>query len=75
MQRGDFQKLSQSFEKLCMTFEGFGEMFRADFADTCIVKISAGVDGGLSGGSSLRRPKREDPHRRQRKFLKVVEED
>ena len=31
-------------------------------------KISAGVDGGLSGGSSVRRPGSEDPHRHQRKF-------
>ena len=31
-------------------------------------KISAGVDGGLNGGSSVRRPRSEDPHRRQRKF-------
>ena len=32
-------------------------------------KISAGVDGGLSGGSSLSRPRSEDPHRHQRKLL------
>ena len=31
-------------------------------------KISAGVDGGLSGGSIVRRPGSEDPHQRQRKF-------
>ena len=31
-------------------------------------KISTGVDGGLSGGSSVHRPGSEDPHRRQRKF-------
>ena len=32
-------------------------------------KISAGVDGGLSGGSSVRRPVSKDPHRHQRKFF------
>ena len=33
-------------------------------------KISAHVDGGPSGGSSVRRPGSEDPHRRERKFSK-----
>ena len=32
-------------------------------------KISVGVDGGLSGGSSVRRSGSEDNHRRQREFL------
>ena len=40
-----------------MTSEGLGEMFEGDSAD-----ISAGVDGGLSGGSGVRRPGSEDPH-------------
>ena len=31
------------------------------------MKISASVDGGSRGGSRVRRPGREDPHRRQRK--------
>ena len=31
-------------------------------------KISAHVDGGLRGGSRVRRPGSEDPHRRERKF-------
>ena len=31
-------------------------------------KISAIVDGGPSGGSSVRRPGSEDPHRRLQKF-------
>ena len=35
-------------------------------------KISAHVDGGLSGGSRVRRPWSEDPHRRERKFDSVV---
>ena len=30
-------------------------------------KISAHIDGGLSGGSRVRRPLSEDPHRRERK--------
>ena len=38
--------------------------------DTC-AEISASVNGGLSGGSSVRRPGSEDPHRRQRKFLSL----
>ena len=29
-------------------------------------KKSAHVDGGLTGGSSVRRPGSEDPHRRER---------
>ena len=35
-------------------------------------KISALVDGGLSGGSRVRRPWSEDPHRRERKFSILV---
>ena len=35
-------------------------------------KMSTGVDGGLSGGSSVRRPGSEDPHRRQRKLLGLM---
>ena len=35
-----------------MTSEGLGEIFEGD---------SASVDGGLSGGSSMRRPGSEDP--------------
>ena len=36
-------------------------MFHAVIMSSCL-KISAGVDGGLSGGSSVRRPGSEDPH-------------
>jgi hypothetical protein len=32
-------------------------------------KISAHVDGGLSGGSRVRRPGSEDPHRRERNSI------
>ena len=35
-------------------------------------KISAHVDGGLSGGSRVRRPGSEDPHRRERKFSQLL---
>ena len=38
-------------------------------------KISAHVDGGLSGGSRVRRPGSEDPHRRERKFVKFCYPD
>jgi hypothetical protein len=41
-----------------------GEMFEGDSADTGAGKISASVDGGPSGGSRVRRPVSEDPHRR-----------
>ena len=34
-------------------------------------KISAGVDGGLSGGSSVRRPRSEVPHRLQRNLINL----
>ena len=40
-------------------------MLEGDSADTC----TASVDGGLSGGSSVRWPGSEDPHRRYRKFI------
>jgi hypothetical protein len=35
-------------------------------------KTSAGIDGGLSGGSNLRRPGNKDPHRRKRKFPHIM---
>ena len=38
-------------------------------------KISAHVDGGLSGGSRVRRPGSEDPHRRERKFIIIIQSD
>ena len=36
-------------------------------------KNSAQVDGGLSGGSRVRRPMSEDPHRRERISLMSME--
>ena len=36
-------------------------------------KKSAGVDGGLSGGSIVRRPGSEDPHRHQRNYPKYFQ--
>ena len=39
---------------------------------TCAAKISANVNGGPSGGSSIRRPMSEDPHRRQRNLREKV---
>ena len=67
--RGDFQKLSHSSENLCITLEGLGELFEADFNDRCANFFFAGVDGGLSGGLCMRRTGSEDPHRRQRNFF------
>ena len=54
-----------------MTSDGLGEMFEGDSADKGCQQISAVVDLGLSGGSSVRRPGSEDPHQRQRKFISV----
>ena len=42
--------------------------FVTPLLDTCTAKIFTGVDGGLSGGSSMRRPGSEEHHRRQQKF-------
>ena len=53
-----------------MTSEGLGEMFEGDSADTR--KISAQVDGGPSGRSSVRKLGSEEPHRRERKLTKLV---
>ena len=39
-----------------MTSEGLGEMFEGDSADTGAEKVSAHVDGGLSGGLSCADP-------------------
>ena len=36
-------------------------------------QIAVGVDGGLSGWSSVCRPRSEEPHLGQRKFLFVLE--
>jgi hypothetical protein len=36
-------------------------MVEGDSADTCARKFSGSVDGGPSGGSSVRRPRSEDP--------------
>jgi hypothetical protein len=52
-----------------MTSEGLEEMFEGDFADKCAKKHSAGVDGGLGGGSSVRRHGSKDPHWRLQKFF------
>jgi hypothetical protein len=61
---GYFQKLSQGSETSDMTSEGLGEMSEGDVHP----KISAHVHGGPSRGSSVRRPRSEDPHWRERIF-------
>ena len=54
-----------------VTFKIF-EKFEGDCRNVCR-KISAHVDGGLSGGSRVSRPGSEDPHRRERKcYLKKL---
>jgi hypothetical protein len=42
-------------------FESSGEMFEGDIADMCTKKKSAGVNGGPSRGSSVRRLGSQDP--------------
>ena len=46
-----------------MTSDWLGEMFEGDSADALAGKFPS-VDGGPSGGSSVRRAGSEDPHRR-----------
>ena len=46
-----------------MTSEGLVEIIEGDSADMC-GGISSNVDGEPSGGSHVRRPGSEDPHRR-----------
>ena len=47
-----------------MTSEGLGDMFEGDSADMCAEFFFAHVDGWAGGGSRVRRPGNEDPHRR-----------
>ena len=47
-----------------MTSEGLGEMFEGDSADMCGRKFPIVSMGGVSVGSSVRRPGSEDPNRR-----------
>ena len=47
-----------------------GDALRLLWRNVCW-KISAYVNGLLSGGSRVRRPGSEDPHRRERKFTKA----
>ena len=51
-----------------MTSEGLGEMFEGDSADPCAGKFPLTSMGGPSRGSCVRRPRSEDPNRRERKF-------
>ena len=55
-----------------MTSEGLGKMFEGDSADTCSRKFPLMLMGGASGGSSVRRPGSEDPHRHERKLIKTI---
>ena len=43
-----------------MTSEGLVEIFKV-ILQTCVMQISAGVEGGQSGGLRMRRPKSGDP--------------
>ena len=53
-----------------MTCEGLGEMFEGDSRHVRR-KNSAHVDGEPSGGSRVRKPGSEDPHRRERNLEKL----
>ena len=57
-----------------MTSEGLGEMFEGDSADTCAENYLLMSMGGRvdSGGSSVRRPRGEDPHRSERNVWIVI---
>ena len=55
-----------------MTSDGLGEMFEGDSADTCGANFRSSCLGGASGGTSVRRPGSEDPHRRERKFPYLI---
>ena len=57
-----------------MTSEGLGEMFEGDSADTCGEKFPLTSMGGPSCGSRVLRPGSEDPHRRERNFLNVLDQ-
>ena len=54
-----------------MTSEGFGEMFEGDYADMCAGKFLL-VSMGGRGGSRVRRPGCEDPHRREPKLIFIL---
>ena len=45
------------------TTRGWGKCLKVTLQNVCR-KICASVNGGLSGGSRVRRPGNEDPHRR-----------
>ena len=60
-----------------MTSEGLGEMFEGYSADMCAEKFPLMSMRVLRGGSSVRRPGSEDPHRREWKlnlFVNLKEE-
>jgi hypothetical protein len=52
-----------------MTSEGLGEVFKGDSADTCGGKFPLLSMGGRVNGQACEVTVREDPHRRERKFL------
>ena len=58
--------LSYASQTSHMTSEGLGEVFEG-----LRRKMSVHVNGGMSGGSSMRRSRSEVPHWRERKVLRV----
>ena len=54
-----------------MTLGGWGRCLMVTL-QTCMPKTSAHVNGGTSGGSSMRRPRSEDPHQREQIFYYFI---
>ena len=44
-----------------MSSKQLGDMFEGDSVDMCTKNNSVYIDGGLSGGSCVHRPRNEDP--------------
>ena len=60
-QRGDFQKLSYGSQTSDMNFEGLGEMFEGDSADTCSRKFPLMLMGGRANGPACADGERGPP--------------
>ena len=61
--------LAYGSKTLDITSDWFWEIFEGDSTDMCTGNNSTHVDGGPMEGSGVLRPRSEDPHRREQKFL------
>ena len=59
----------QGFSRYFKGFQGISRFFKVFQVFSRFFKFFTHVDGGPSGGSSMRRPGSENPHRRERKFF------